>query len=302
MEISLYRSVGVGVVAETKPRYAEYINVTPIEKLWKQTPGNIKDNTEDVKGNLKSFRGDNQETKHKVGNTIPAKWKRLGGGNQISAPDVVAGEHVMLYNYVGTDKYFWDDMGREPGLRGKEDVIIGISNVKGGPDGESYDLPTSMYIRYNTHDGFFEINCPANDGESASYNFKFNTKEGKFTIADNKDNDILLDSVKGKLTANIKNEIETTTKKYILNADEIVWNGKTFQGNMDTKMTFQTPLGEFTEDLNVLKLLTTLALVFGAGGGTGNGSLTMNGPLEVNSTTTTNDLVTRGTATGHYPR
>lgn len=299
---SVYVEEGPAIVVVDKPRFADVILVSPINSLYKQQPGLISEYKENVKGDIKSFRDVDIETEHEITSQIEVRWRRLGGGNQMTAPNVCASETVMLYRNINTDEYVWDDLGREPGLRGKEDVIIGFSNVHAGS--EKADVDTSMYIRYNTIDGYLEINAPANDGENAAYNIKLDSRNGFLTIADNQKNKLQLDSNKGKLTAEIEKEVEITTKKYILNADDIILNGKSLKSNISILTEFNTPLANFSK--NVTVFATLLAGAIGSVKGKGGDGSVKADKIDVReanaSVTNTVDLNATGKVTGKYPR
>ena len=207
MEQSQFRMFSLGIVTATKPPGTDFILVTPMEELSLQGSGLISEGEDTFKGKKETVSGANFETKHTSKNYVRAKWLSIGNGNRTSAPDVVAGESVMLFKYSDVDEYFWDETGREPELRRLEDVLYSFSNLSGGVGSTQYDKDTSYTIRVSTRDKFIHIHTTDNDGEACQFDIKIDTRSGVMTRSDSLGNSEVWDAPAGTLTTVMNSEI-----------------------------------------------------------------------------------------------
>lgn len=207
MSQSQFRMYSIGIVVETKPPGTDYILVTPMEELGIQDSGSIKDAEGTFKGNKESVSPTNFKTEHTSKNYVRAKWNGIGQGNRTSAPDVVAGETVILYKYGDVDEYFWDDSGREPSLRRLENILYSFSNVPGDIGGTPYDKSTSYHVEVSTRDKFLHIHTADNDGEACTFDVRIDTRAGIMTCKDSLGNWSEWDAPAGKHTQNFNTEI-----------------------------------------------------------------------------------------------
>lgn len=211
-EGSGYRISSFGIVVETKPPGTDYILVTPVEELYNQDSGLIKEKSKSFQGNKKQVSSVNFKTEHESKDYVRAKWNDISGGNRLTAPDVVANETVLLFKYGDVDEYFWCTLGREPGLRRLEDVLYSWSNLKSGL--KPYDKSSSYWIHVSTRDKFVHIHTANNDGEFTTYDLKIDTKKGVLKINDGVGNSIELASNMGTIT-------QIATKEIIRKAPKI---------------------------------------------------------------------------------
>ncbi len=203
---SNYKFYSTGIVVEDKKQGVDYILVSPVETLNNQKAGSIKDFNKESKGDKKSVTGGTFKTEHDSKSYVKARWFSMGNGNRMTAPDVHAGETVMLYKFGDVDDLYWDDMGREPGLRRLEDVTMSFSNKK-EKDNKPYDKDSSYWFRVNTKDKFIHFHTSTNDGEAAGYDIKIDTKTGVLSIVDTKGNSVTLDSPAGNLSVKVNTDI-----------------------------------------------------------------------------------------------
>lgn len=206
--ISNLKPYSLGIVVETKPRGTDYILVSPIEELNIQPEGSIKDYKKDFKGNQQDLESTSFKTEHESKNYIRAKWTPFSESNRTSAPDVVAGETVMIYKFGDVDEYFWHDVMREPELRRLEDVLYSYSNQKSGT--ASFDKDTSYWVRYNTKDKYIQLHTAKNDGEPFAYDIMINTRVGAVIVKDDVGNFIQLDSASDTVSVNTNRDINLT--------------------------------------------------------------------------------------------
>lgn len=251
--MSEYKLVSKGRVVEDKPRGTDYVLVTPIEILYDQPSGKVKDFKDNQLGKLLSIGSANFDTEHEATSIIRAKWKPIGSTNRMTAPDLYVNETVNIYQYGdNTEEYYWDKESREHGLRGREDVVYAWSNRDGGDPDTKPSMEESYTFRVNTHDKYIELRTTANDGEATSYDIKIDTKAGIITITDGLENNITLNSVDGKLTANINEDVEINTKRVVINAEETYTiNTKNYYLNADTQSDTVTPLATYSEDVHI---------------------------------------------------
>ncbi|MBF6723666.1 hypothetical protein HN240_18970, partial [Acinetobacter baumannii] len=142
-------------VVETKPEGTDYILASPVEELYIQDSGKIREKTKDFKGSKKAVSSVNFKTEHESKNFIRAKWVDLSGGNRVTPPDVVANETVLLLKFGDVDEYFWCDFGREPELRRLEDVLYSFSNLPKGI--QAYDKKSSYWVQISTKHKFVHV-------------------------------------------------------------------------------------------------------------------------------------------------
>ena len=217
MESSGYKFYSFGVVVKAKERGSDYIEVYPVEQLPMES-GKLSGDSRRMDVKLPDARGVAKSTKLEGGSVIKAKWTSLGNSARVTSPDVQANETVMVMSYADTQDFYWDTMGREPSLRRLECVRYMFSNK---PEGMApYDENSAYWVEYNTIDKRIKIHTSDNDGEAAAYDIEIDTKSGIVSFKDNLDNDITVDSVNGKFTGNIREDIELNTKRFKLNASE----------------------------------------------------------------------------------
>lgn len=193
------------------------IDVDPIEELFMDN-GAISDDSKTYNVSMPNHRGVQKSAKLSGGSVIQAKWTPFGNSNRDTAPDVQAKETVMILSYADTQDYYWTTMFREPSLRRLERVRYMFSNLPGGS--EAYGEDTSYYLEVSTIDKRIKLHTSDNDGEAAAYDITIDTQAGTVTLEDNLNNNIKLESVSGRLTGNIQEEIILNTKKYKVNASE----------------------------------------------------------------------------------
>lgn len=303
---SNYRLISIGVAVETKERGTDWLKVSPMETLPKQQPGtSINEQKDELKGTRPSSNFTDEHTELQTRNWYPAQWRSIGNGNRASAPDVYQGELVVIYHFQDTDKYYWDDLGREPSLRGKEDVIYIFSNQLGGGQGEEMSLESSYSLRVNTIDKYIHLRTVDNDGEAAAYDVIINTAEGSLLVQDNHENSIKLESPAGKLTALVREEILRKTKIIRDESDEHFITTKTLTVVATDKIIAETQSTELISPEILLdgEVQTTGALLVGSSISTGTyggqaGGGTINGPLHsTEKISTDKDLSAEGDIT-----
>lgn len=288
MQSSKYRMISLGIVVETKEDGTDWIRVNPTEILTRQKSGNIREEKEELSSQKPSTNQRNDNTQNESIDYIFAKWRSIGRGNRMSAPDVYQGQQVMIYQFEDTELYYWEEIGREPGLRGKEEVTYAFSNLLGGGQDAEFNAETSYTLKISTKRKYIHLRTVSNDGEKSHYDFKLDTGNGTFRIEDKQGNYIHLDSVAGtlyefinesitretKVITDISKEHNIRTDNYTADVSQMHrTNAGTYEDNVDNSSTFNVP--QFTVNgsnvhLNAVvtttNTLTTGATIFSGGG------------------------------------
>lgn len=198
--------------------------------------------------------------------TITAKWINLYNSNRVSAPNVVCGEYVHVFQFAGSDEYFWASVGTN--LRKQERVVNFYSNKKESKPNQ--DCGSDGYFTViDTIDKEIALHTSDNDGEKTTYDLVLNTEDAKFTIKDKQGNYIHLESTKedGFISININNTIQLHNKHYVINADEDYTintknqyiNNELFVLNIASELIFNVPkFGIFGNGDEVVQILLDL--------------------------------------------
>lgn len=186
-----------------------------------------------------SSTGEHSNTVVDRNRNIKATWLALGASNRITPPNVSKGETVMIYNYAGTDKYYWVTMDNEMDLRQNEKATFFFSNKKGVvTDGL---LEKSYYFTVDCINKFIRLFTNKNDGEYTTWDVSINTEKGVMSIKDGKGNFIELDSSKDKLTITTLKDVEVNTKFTVVNStDKVTVNTKVAEVNASESATLNT--------------------------------------------------------------
>ena len=194
---SKFTFYSVGFVAKHKERGTDIIHVFPFEEL-PHADGDINEAGEDYTTTGKNHKGVEQSGSVSSQMTFKARWLPLNQSNRISAPDVYAGETVMVYRYADDDMFYWNTMMREPKLRRLETVTWMFSDLKDGS--KAYDKNSSYWFEVSTHDKKIQLHTSNSDGEPFIYDVIFDLIPGQFALKDNLGNMMVLDSKKQSVT------------------------------------------------------------------------------------------------------
>lgn len=200
----------LGYVAADKAKDKYYVEIIPIEQLpstdGKITPNNI------VVSNIKDDTGKNISNVVNKTATVHAKWIKLDCSNRINPPDVCKGETVFIYTFNGLDAYFWSTAYAEPDLRKRERAMYFWSSKASIAE---KDWPKKGYsITVDTYDKYVVLHTSDGDGEFTTYDIELDTKAGKFSITDGRDNVLILNSAENKLQIKTNLAIELVTEKF----------------------------------------------------------------------------------------
>lgn len=226
----------MGIAAQDKEMDKFELEVYPME-IYPNVEGSLTE-TESINVDNIDVNEENTNVIINKSYTITAKWFKRGDSNRATPPDVTKGMEVVLYNYAGTDEYFWELSRREEDLFKRERVIYYYSNKEKASEEDLLNKGYSLTI--DTYNKFVRFHTTNNDEEKAAYDIQLDTGEGQFLIQDSNENKILLDSDKkdfgikigndtmfktgNDLKINVENNIEVEGKKYKLSngSDELI--------------------------------------------------------------------------------
>jgi len=250
-DMSRFRPVSIGIVAENKKRGTDIVHVWPVE-LVSNFSGEVNIDTLETSTNGIDNNGDFYKVEIGLGETIPAQW--LGENNRRTSPDVRRGEQVIIYQSGDSaEGYYWDAMGRQKDLdlRRLETVVWAWSGDPKNRD-TTFSRDNSYALEVSTHDKHITLTTSRANGEKASYTMQFNTGDGKFVLEDDIGNRFYLDSPEhhfrienpdesfleiNKTVFNLftKDEINLETNRYKLIAkDSITTETSTYTETSDT--------------------------------------------------------------------
>ena len=252
---SSFKMVSFGTVAETKNDNSDYIKVVLVEKSSRVTgeaistkvkPGKVDYKKDTDKGRIAehsiSFdveipnaQGVLSQTSMEGAGYCVAKW--IGESNRTSAPDVVEGETVQVYQNADTGEYYWQTWGRAPALRGKETILIVLSNIDRSTQenfGTVVDKESAYWIEFSTKEKHLHIHTSANDGEPFIYDVVIDSGQGHVYVKDSSSNEIGLNSAEGKFYGHVLEDAEFTAKRIKLKASEsVTFETPTFENKSD---------------------------------------------------------------------
>lgn len=178
---SVFKMVGVGVVANNKELMSKEIEVTPTEWL-SMHDGEMTSNGAQMKHKAKDIDGNESQGMILTDQVVKATWLP-SGSNRLSAPDVRRGVHVELWATADADKYYWKTMGLDDHLHKLETIIIGISNTT---DESVKDLtPENMYwIEFSTHTKRLAFCTSKSNGEAYQHELWIDTDASELMYTD----------------------------------------------------------------------------------------------------------------------
>lgn len=251
LDMSRFRAVSIGIVAENKKRDTDIVHVWPVE-LVSNFSGELNIDVSPTSMNGVDNSGEFYKVEIGLGASLPADW--IGENNRRTSPDVRRGEQVILYQ-AGDDSegYYWSPMGRKPDLdlRRLETVVWSWSADPKNRD-TTFNRDNSYALEMSTHDKHITLTTSRVNGEKAAYVLQLNTGDGKFVLEDNIRNRFYLDSTErhfrfenpdesfmeiNKTIFNLftKDEVNIETDKYnLLAKSSITTETKTYSEKSDT--------------------------------------------------------------------
>lgn len=233
LQLSKFRFYSIGIVAANKALSSDVIEVTPIEEL-SMLDGEIDGIDLNVGSKGTNAAGESYETNVATNMAIQATWLKLSCSNRLTSPDVRRGAQVVIYQFGDSDKYYWTTLLDDSKLRKLETVIWGISATTS--EGATPAPDNMYYFEISSHSKLVTFHTSQANGEQWGYDIQINAEKGYVVIEDTAGNFFKLDSAATSLTLKNVNgsvvditkdictittpaEVNITTKRYTLKAD-----------------------------------------------------------------------------------
>lgn len=217
---SKFNLYSVGYVAKDKIEDSWDVDVYPIEHVPTVTGD---PNEQIVLNNItKNINNESLSINVDKSRIITAKWLPISNSNRVTPPDVCKGETVLVYNFAGTDEYFWNTLYAEPDLRKKEKVTYFFSNKTAINDPDY--LNKGYYLTVDTFNKYVKLHTADNDGELTTYDIDIDTANGILSLQDGKGNKLELNSDSDTMTIDLNHKLGINLKKFAVNngADELI--------------------------------------------------------------------------------
>lgn len=190
--VSMWRLWSEGIVAENKPLSTNDCLVTPYE-VFPMMDGDLGDDEEEVETEGVDSFDIPFKIKVKISSTIACKWYPRGS-NRHTAPDVRKGERVEIWRFGDSPEYYWVPKGLDDHLRRLETVRF-LFNADPDGLGDNPPSPENCWVvEISTHEKKITIQTTKINEEPFAYTIQLNAAEGYFTVMDDADNYLMLDS------------------------------------------------------------------------------------------------------------
>lgn len=190
---SILQPFDIGVVAFPKATDSNDIQVK-LSGTTSYMSGEVAVNPQVLESKTSDGNGGTTSESVVTDSTIKATWIPKGS-NMRTAPDVMVGERVEIYRFGDQDKYFWKEIGLDDHLRRLETKVFAISGTPEVGENETISDESWYFVELSSHKKHLMISNSKGNGEAVQYVCNFNFGEGKFSIADDLDNSIVVDSV-----------------------------------------------------------------------------------------------------------
>jgi hypothetical protein len=187
---SKFKIYSFGIVAEHKVLNSKKVLVKPVE-LIPYFDGEVKSDVKLVRD--EGVDKDNRPYLREVESDWCIETTWLGDTNRATAPDLRRGERVLIWRYDQENKFFWQSLGQDDGLRRLETVVWRFSDTTDEKVKELNDT-NSWWIEMSTHKKSFTFQTTDSDGEAYTYGIRIDAKNGNVTIKDNLGNRFYMDS------------------------------------------------------------------------------------------------------------
>lgn len=297
-EQSGFRFYSLGVVAENKPIGKHECEVIPLEAN-NFVDGEITTRGQMHEVDLKNKQGTAFSDKVVSSVSIVATWTGIGESNRVTPPDVRRGEEVLIYTFADTGKYYWQPRNTNRHLRKLETVTHAFSGTT--DEGDTSVGEGNHYIaEISTHQKHIVISTSDKNGEKCRWFIQIRGGDGKLIVADNNNNEIMIDSVGSiiRLINQFDAEIEMNKKNITMKVpgDHLIEvTGRqtiNVKGNASFNVTGNATVKAATYALDAATITFNGNLVL-------NGNLSLNGGFTSSGGGTWSDYV--NFAGGHGP-
>lgn len=169
--------VFMGIVAEKLVPGSKFLHIHPHEVL--SSSGDITTKNKN-KSSLTNMDGSALSSTVTKQNTIEAKWAGSDDITLITAPDINKGALVKVYQYLGSDQYYWKPGASEIDIAGKGSKIHYLPNTD---DIDEKNTPDNGYTwGVSTVGKMARLKTTKNDGEPEEFDIELNTKKGILSV------------------------------------------------------------------------------------------------------------------------
>lgn len=214
------QQVGIGIVTANKPSGEKFAEIFLLEQA--QLSKEEVNSKEKETITLDLADGTSKQITVEDSFKVMAKWLRIGDSQRITPPDLVIGQHVMVYNKPGYDEFYWVKLYEENDIGLQEVVTYGfIAKNKNDKAEVDPSYMEKMYrLTISTKDGEIRFKTTDANEEQTTYNFWIDTFNGNFGFEDKQGNFTMFDSVNGikktNITKGYNSRIGETINQYIL--------------------------------------------------------------------------------------
>ena len=182
--------IGEGVVVKDKDPDSAELRISPTEHVTDITTDLNK--FKDKKTNTyQDAAGKDVKLSTDRKSYITATWTPLFSPNRVTAPDLVMGERVDIWQVGRTDKYYWTVSRGTDDLRNLEEIIYIISNKTDHK--ETLDESNTIKIVISSKDQRLYIHTPKNRKEPTEMLLDFDYGKGRIRMTNTADKYMLFD-------------------------------------------------------------------------------------------------------------
>lgn len=176
----------IGRVVEDKKPNSRIVKVF-VKDLLPFYSGNLEN-----KESSYSVSGGNYQGEVKATNVLEAEW--MGDDtNRRFPPDVKVNEQVRVIIISDQDKVFWQSLGRDDDKRRTEVMELTAANTPNGPADLNRENTYSITADTRTEQ-CINLQTSKSAGEEFAYNIKLDAKNNRIVIADDQNNEIVIES------------------------------------------------------------------------------------------------------------
>lgn len=186
-DLTAFRLVGIGVVADVKKLGSREIYVSPREERYAHQE--LVHNNPQKQSATVNNNGKEHVINATTNNSRPATWLAYNTTRK-TPPDVRHGDEVQIYT-VDDDTYYWIEMNTMDEKR-LETVIFAISADPDNPMAEDYS--NAYFFSWSSHQKRAHFRMNKVTDEYTGYSVEIDAKEGFAKIEDDLDNGVFIDS------------------------------------------------------------------------------------------------------------
>lgn len=209
--------------------------------------GTFAPGTTSVNTSLKTLDGTTVQRKVTTANHIVADW--YGQRHYPYAPQIRAGEQVLIRQFSNSDKYFWEAMGRDRDLHQTDRHRIEVGAVSATQTSSLDNTKTddnTYFFELDSVNKKLQLKTSKVNGEPFCWTFQFDTQAGTCVLSDDSGkipNRFLIDAHKKQIQINNTSGTTITLR----DKDIVVYAPQDILFKADRQIAFQTPTMTFNQ-------------------------------------------------------